>query len=155
MAPESAVLTPADERGIVCAQCHAEGDEMVRTVHGWLAHLFAGLVALQVFAAGYGAFTTINNEKFSDNNFALHTIVGSLIGLVAIIMLILIAIDRRPDRIRKLTLILFGATLLQFVLGIVGTSVPVIGGLHAANALAVAAIAFLLVKATREQPATA
>ena len=128
---------------------------MVRTVHGWLAHLFAGLVALQVFAAGYGAFTTINNEKFSDNNFTLHTIVGSLIGLVAIIMLILIAIDRRPDRIRKLTLILFGATLLQFVLGIVGTSVPVVGGLHAANALAVAFIAFLLVKATREQPATA
>jgi hypothetical protein len=70
-------------------------------------------------------------------------------------MLILIAIDRRPDRIRKLTLILFGVTLLQFVLGIVGTDVPVVGGLHAANALAVAFVAFLLVKATREQPATA
>ncbi|MDT4894321.1 MAG: hypothetical protein QOE97_3356 [Pseudonocardiales bacterium] len=128
---------------------------MVRTVHGWLAHLFAGLVALQVFAAGYGAFTTISNEKFDEDNFALHSIVGSLIGLLAIIMLILIAIDRRPDRIRKLTLILFGVTFVQFVLGIAGTDVPVIGGLHAANALAVAFVAFLLVKATREQPATA
>ncbi len=128
---------------------------MVRTVHGWLAHLFAGLVALQVFAAGYGAFTTISNEKFDEDNFALHGIVGSLIGLLAIIMLILIGIDHRPDRIRKLTLILFGVTLLQFVLGIAGTDVPVIGGLHAANALAVAFVAFLLVKATREQPATA
>ena len=128
---------------------------MVRTIHGWLAHLFAALVALQVFAAGLGAFTTIDNKKYSDNDFALHGIVALLIGLVAIILLILIGIDRRADRIRKLTLILFGVTLLQFVLAAIGSSVAVVGGLHAANALAVAAVAYLLVKATREQPGTA
>jgi hypothetical protein len=128
---------------------------MVRTVHGWLAHLFAGLVALQVFAAGYGAFTTINNKKFDEDNFGLHGIVGLVIGLVAIILLILVAIDRRPDQVRRLTLILFGVTLLQFVLAAIGSSVALVGGLHAANALAVAFVAYLLVKATREQVAPA
>src|SRR5260221_3898903 len=128
---------------------------MVRTIHGWLAHLFAGLVALQVFAAGYGASTAISNKKYDENNFGLHGIVGLLIGLVAIILLILVAIDRRPDQVRKLTLILFGVTLLQFVLAAIGSSVAVVGGLHAANALAVAFVAYLLVKATREQTAPA
>jgi hypothetical protein len=128
---------------------------MVRTIHGWLAHLFAGLVALQVFAAGYGAFTTINNKKYDENDFGLHGLVGLLIGLVAIILLILIGLDRRADRIRKLTLMLFGVTLLQFVLAAIGSSVAIVGGLHAANALAVAFIAYLLVKATREQSVTA
>jgi heme A synthase len=123
---------------------------MARKINGWLAHLFAGLVALQIFAAGYGAFLTQDNEKFNEDNFGLHAVVGSLIGLVAIIMLILVLVDRRPDRVRRLTLMLFGVTLLQFVLAIIGSDVAVIGGLHALNALAVAAIAALLVKATRE-----
>ncbi len=128
---------------------------MARTIHGWMAHLFAALVVLQVFAAGYGAFLTQDNKKYSDNNFGLHGLVGLLIGLVAIIMLILIALDRRPDRVRKLTLILFGVTLLQFVLAAVGSNVALVGGLHGANALVIAFVAYLLVKATRQTPAAA
>ena len=111
-----------------------------------------GLLALQVFGAGYGAFTTINNKKYDEDNFGPHGIVGLVIGLVAIILLILVAIDRRPDRVRKLTLILFGVTLLQFILAAIGSNVAVVGGLHAANALTVAFVAYLLVKATRERP---
>jgi len=126
---------------------------MVRTIHGWLAHLFAGLVALQVFAAGYGAFITVDDEQFNDSNFNLHSMVGSLIGALAVILVILVAVDRRPDRVRKLTLILFGATLLQFVLAAIGSSVPAVGGLHAVNALAIAFVAYLLVKSTRVQSA--
>jgi hypothetical protein len=125
---------------------------MARRINGWLAHLFAGLVAVQIFAAGYGAFLTQDNEKFDEDNFGLHAAVGSLIGLVAIVMLILMAVDRRADRVRGLTLILVGVTLLQFVLAAIGSDVAVIGGLHALNALAVAAVAALLVKATHERP---
>ena len=127
---------------------------MARKIHGWLAHLFAALVALQIFAAGYGAFVTVDDEKFKDSNFDLHVLVGSLMALVAIILLILVAIDRRPDRVRKLTLILFGVMVLQYVLAAIGSSVAIVGGLHALNALAVAFVAYLLVKSTHRQSAT-
>ena len=75
-------------------------------------------------------------------------------ALVAIILLILVAIDRRPDRVRKLTLILFGVMVLQYVLAAIGSSVAIVGGLHALSALAVAFVAYLLVKSTHRQPAT-
>lgn len=61
----------------------------LRKIHSGLAHLFAILLPIQFFLAGLGAFTTIHNKKFSDNNFGPHGALGSLLGLIAILILLL------------------------------------------------------------------
>jgi len=129
-----------------------------RSFHGGLAHLFAVLVVLQFFLAGLGAFTTIHNKKFSDNNFGPHAILGTLMVLVALVILVAALVGHWSPRATKLSAGLFGLMVLQLVLAGIGSgSAPVVGGLHAANALFVTAVAYLLVRDARHdrEPAAA
>jgi cytochrome bd-type quinol oxidase subunit 2 len=129
-----------------------------RSLHGGLAHLFAVLIVLQFFLAGLGAFTTIHNKQFKDSNFDAHAALGSLMVVIALVIVIIALVGRWSPRATKLSATLFGLMILQFFLGIIGSgSAPVVGGLHAANALLVTGIAYLLVRDARSgrEPAAA
>jgi hypothetical protein len=126
----------------------------LRRIHGGLAHLFAILLPIQFFLAGLGAFTTIHNKKFSDSNFDAHGALGSLLGLLAILILLLAVAGRWSSWVTKLSATLFVAMLVQTILGVSGAgTAPVLGGLHVVNALVVVAVAFLLVKSVRHPTA--
>jgi Family of unknown function (DUF6220) len=124
-----------------------------RSLHGGLAHLFALLIVVQFFLAGLGAFTTIHNKKFKDSNFDAHAALGSLMVLIALVIVIIALVGRWSPRATKLSAALFGLMILQFFLGIIGSgTAPLVGGLHAANALLVTGTAFLLVRDARHGP---
>jgi len=129
-----------------------------RSLHGGLAHLFAALIVVQFFLAGLGAFTTIHNKKFDDNNFGPHAILGTLMVLIALVILIAALVGRWSPRATQLSGGLVVLMVLQLVLAGIGSSdAPVVGGLHAANALFITAIAYLLVRDARHdrEPAAA
>jgi hypothetical protein len=129
-----------------------------RSLHGGLAHLFAGLVVVQFFLAGLGAFTTIHNKKFNDNNFGPHAILGTLMVVIALVIVVVALVGRWSPRATRLSGGLFGLMVLQLVLAGIGSgSAPVVGGLHAANALFITVVAYLLVRDARHdrEPAAA
>ena len=122
----------------------------LRKIHGGLVYLFAILLPVQFFLAGLGAFTTIHNKKFDDNNFGPHGALGSLLGLIAILIVLLALAGRWSSRVTKLSVALFVAMLVQTILGVSGAgTAPILGGLHVVNALVVVAIAYLLVQAVQ------
>jgi Family of unknown function (DUF6220) len=123
---------------------------VLRRLHGGLAHLFAGLIVLQFFLAGLGAFTTVHNKKFNDNNFGAHGLLGTLLVLIALVITVMALIGRWSPTTTKLSAALFGLMIVQFVLGVSGAGTsPVLGGLHAVNALVIVAVTYLLVKDAR------
>lgn len=127
-----------------------------RSLHGGLAHLFALLIVVQFFLAGLGAFTTIHNKKFKDSNFDAHAALGSLMVVIALVILLIALAGRWSPQATKLSGALFGLMIVQFFLGIIGSgTAPVVGGLHAANALLVTGVAFLLVRQARQNPGAA
>ena len=124
--------------------------QSLRKLHAGLAHLFAGLVVIQFFLAGLGAFTTVHNKKFSDNNFGPHGVVGTLMVLIALIILLVAAVGRWSGLATKLSGALFGLMVVQFILGMAGAGTAAwIGGLHAVNALLITGVTYLLVKNAR------
>jgi Family of unknown function (DUF6220) len=127
-----------------------------RSLHGGLAHLFAGLVVVQFFLAGLGAFTTIHNKKYSDANFDAHAILGTLMVVLALVILIVAAVGRWSPWATRLSGALLGLMVVQFALGAIGSgTAPWVGGLHAVNALLITAVAYLLVRSARHDPAAA
>ena len=66
----------------------------LRKAHTGLVYLFAFLLVIQFFLAGLGAFETVHNKKFNDNNFGPHGILGTLLVLVALIIMILAVAGR-------------------------------------------------------------
>jgi hypothetical protein len=122
----------------------------LRKFHGGLAHLFAGLIVVQFFLAGLGAFTTVHNKHFNDNNFGAHGLLGTLLVLIALIIMIIALIGRWSATTTKLSVALFGLIIVQFALGVSGAGTsPLLGGLHGVNALLIVAVAYLLVRDAR------
>jgi Family of unknown function (DUF6220) len=122
----------------------------LRKLHGGLAHLFAGLIVVQFFLAGLGAFTTVHNKKFNDNNFGAHGLLGTLLVLIALVITGMALIGRWSPTATKVSAAVFGLMILQFILGVSGAGTsPVLGGLHAVNALLIVAATFVLVKDAR------
>jgi hypothetical protein len=125
-----------------------------RSLHGGLAHLFAGLVVVQFFLAGLGAFTTIHNKKYSDANFGAHAALGTLMVVIALAILIVAAVGRWSPPAPPPTGPLFGLMVVQLALGVIGSgTAPWVGGLHAVNALLITGVAYLLVRGARRDPA--
>jgi hypothetical protein len=123
---------------------------MLRTVHGGLVHLFAGLLVVQFFLAGLGAFTTVHNKRFNDNNFAAHGILGTLLVVFALVLLLIVLIGRWSAMAVKLSGALFGLMVVQFLLGVSGAGTAAwLGGLHAVNAVLLLGVAYLLVRESR------
>ena len=121
--------------------------QSVRSLHGILTYLFGVLLVVQFFLAGLGAFTTVHNKKYSDNNFAAHGILGTALVVLALVVMILALMGRWSAWATRASVVLFGLMVLQFVLGVAGAgSSPVLGGLHAVNALLIAAVTAVLVR---------
>ena len=117
--------------------------------------IWASIVSLaiivQVGLAAYGAFHTVDvsddkgtigKDSVSDG-FSVHTTLGYIILLAALILLILALVARRggdPARVKWSAAIL-GLIVLQILLAWAGDATPWLGILHGMNALAVAGIA--------------
>jgi peptidoglycan/LPS O-acetylase OafA/YrhL len=102
--------------------------------HRAAALLFLALAALvQFFLAGLAAF---GHESWD-----AHAAMGSLLGILALVVLILAAVGRREAL--PASALLFGLMVLQTVLGAAGHDVSVLGALHPVNGLLVLAAAML------------
>lgn len=122
----------------------------LRKAHSGLVYLFAFLLVIQFFLAGLGAFDTVHNKKFNDNNFGAHGLLGTLLVLVALVIMILALAGRWTPTTTKLSAALFCLMVIQLILGVSGAgSAPILGGLHAVNALVIVAVTYLLVKDAR------
>ncbi len=131
----------------------------MRRFHAGLAHLFAGLLVVQFFLAGLGAFTTIHDKHYKDSNFDAHAALGTGLILLALILVVVAAIGRWSPRATQMSGLLFGLMIVQALLGGWGASdAPLLGGLHVVNALVIVAVTVLIVRESRapaREPATA
>ncbi|MCW3067865.1 MAG: hypothetical protein JWL67_490 [Solirubrobacterales bacterium] len=117
----------------------------------WLTSILFAAIVVQVGLAGYGAFEAINKaehtpvaKKAIEDGFNAHSALGSVILVVMLALLIVALVGRlgRNNVRWSAAVLLLG--ILQFVLGVVSTSVPWIGFLHTVNALALYAGSALL-----------
>jgi len=120
-----------------------------------LAATNLALIVVQFALAGFGAFAM--DKSPSDNAYAAHAVLGLIIA--ALTMLILAAtLAGRNTRahLRSLRLAVALAVLavaLQPVLGDTGKHAPVLGALHALNAVIILALACWLTAETRRRRA--
>jgi hypothetical protein len=106
----------------------------VARAHRALALLFLGVAALvQFFLAGLAAF--------GHNSWDAHAGMGSLLGVIALVVLVLAAIGRREAL--QASALLFGLMVLQTILGASGADVAVLGALHPVNGLLILGAAML------------
>ena len=132
-------------------------------------YLGIGIAAFVVFQAAVLAFGVFELGKQVDDNGSitketaenhitglnLHGIGAMLLSVLVIAMLIVSFFVKVEGAVRW-ALIVFGLTVLQWVLAILAFSVPAIGLLHGINAFALAAVAGLATRTVRvaETPAT-
>src|SRR4029079_10297238 len=107
-----------------------------------IAVLTMAPIATQFFLAGAGAFGA--------TSFDAHKTVGSALVLVVLLALVVATLARRHTAHAA---ILVGVTVLQRVLGSLGTDTPWIGAFHGLNALVVLAVAGTLVRKAFATPA--
>ncbi|MBA3843211.1 MAG: hypothetical protein H0X39_11480 [Actinobacteria bacterium] len=122
----------------------------MRSAFKYLAGLFFVGIVVQVGLAGIGAFHAVNKnddgpiakDKASDW-YSAHGIVGSVLVLVALLLLI-VALIARDKTWRKQAGVLFVLMILQLVFAGLGSSVWALGFLHPINALAIFALSGML-----------
>ena len=106
--------------------------------------------ALSVWAAQDNAGSVYTAFKNGDQFASLHGLIGTFVIPITILLLIALAFAARLSRRDKgQTAGLFGLLVIQFLLGVIGSSGStwgaVIGGLHGLNALVIVAAAGTLV----------
>lgn len=99
------------------------------------------VLALVVMAGGVLQFLLAGYAVFAASSFDTHAAVGTVLTVVALIVLILAFAGRREAV--PASALLFGLFVLQNVLGAVGDSAPALGALHAVNGLAILGAAML------------
>jgi Family of unknown function (DUF6220) len=97
----------------------------VAGAHRVLSLLFVAGGVIQFILAGYAAF--------GGSDWDPHAAFGTVLTVVALLVLILAAVGRRPAL--QASAILFGLMILQNVLGAVGDDAPALGALHPLNGL--------------------
>jgi small-conductance mechanosensitive channel len=127
----------------------------VRTAFRWLTSVLFAAIVVQVGLAGYGSFEAIHkaensavSKKTIEDGFNAHAALGSLIVIVMIVLLVVALAGGLGASSIRFSAILVGLGIVQLVLGIVSTSVPVLGFLHTVNALAIYAVSALLAHRT-------
>jgi hypothetical protein len=105
----------------------------VARAHRVLALLFLAGGVLQFFLAGLGAFGA--------SSFDTHAAVGTLLTIVALVVLILAAVGRREAL--QASAVLFALMIVQNILGAAGDDVGVLGGLHPVTGLLILGVAML------------
>ncbi|MGI8633376.1 MAG: DUF6220 domain-containing protein [Solirubrobacterales bacterium] len=106
-----------------------------RTAHRALVIAFAGGIVVQFFLAGVGVFGAAS--------FDAHGMFGTLLTLVALLIVVTASIGRAEV---KLSAGLFVLTFVQGILVPLGDVSPWIAALHPVNALALVAVTTLLVR---------
>jgi hypothetical protein len=98
----------------------------IARAHRGLALLFVAVAALvQFFLAGLAAF--------GHSSWDAHAAIGTLLTIVALVILVLAFIGRREAL--EASAVLFGLMILQNLLGAFGNDVSVLGALHPINGL--------------------
>ncbi len=127
----------------------------MRNVFRWLTSVLFVAIVVQVGLAGYGAFEAIHkaenasvSKKTIEDGFNAHAALGSVIVLVMILLLMVALAGGLGSTAVKWSGGLVVLGIVQLVLGIVSTSVPVLGVLHTVNALAIYAASALLAHRT-------
>ena len=135
----------------------------MRQAYRLLANLIALLVLVQLAAIGLAWFTTINEvddgtgKVFTgaDDDYNIGHLIHSLgavaIALVALILMIVSFFAKVDGGVKWAGFVLL-AVVLQWVLAIVAFEVPVVGALHALNAMAVAGLASVAARRTLAAP---
>ncbi|MFI5711337.1 hypothetical protein [Kribbella sp. NPDC051620] len=127
----------------------------MKSIYRVLAILISVGVLIQVMAIGLAWFTALKDvddglviDKNYDGNFGhhLHSVVGTMVIPLLAILLLIVSFFARVNGGIKWALIVFGLVVLQIALAFASFSVPVIGALHAANALALAGVAGIAAK---------
>lgn len=115
-------------------------------LYGWVAWAFVASVVIQVFLAGLALFD-------AGFGFALHVEFGyTVIGIVALVVLLSAVIGGLPRRTIGLSLLLLVLYIVQTMLPTMRASYPVIAALHPVNALVLLALGVYL---ARREPLTA
>jgi hypothetical protein len=138
----------------------------MRTAFRWLTSVLFVAIVVQVGFAGYGAFDVIHKaeqasvslpKKTIEDSFNAHSGLGAIIVLLMLVLLIVSLAGRLGESHLRWSGGIFLLGVLQFVLGIVSTSVPWVGFLHAVNALAIYAAVALLAHRVwmKDRPSTA
>ena len=120
----------------------------MRAAYRVFASLIAIAVVLQVASIALSGFTiakdaddgTTIGSDYSNFGQSYHSIAGSAIGLLALVLLILAFLTDVP-RGRMLAGIIVGLVVLQFLLAVVSFGLPALGILHGINGLAIAGVA--------------
>lgn len=127
----------------------------MRNAFRWLSAVLFGLVVVQVALAAFGAFDAVHkadknsiSKKAIENGFTAHGIVGSLIVLLMLVLLIVALAGRLGPEQTRFAGLIFGLGVLQYLLGVVSPSAPVLGLLHGLNALAIFATTGVLARRT-------
>ncbi len=118
-------------------------------VYRVLIVVFALAILVQVFLAGLGIFGMDGSVTNDEGTTELdpHRAVGHILTQpVMLVILIAAAIARPGRRILSLTAVLLVVGIVQTVLGIAGGDTPLLGGLHALNALIYLALTGYLVR---------
>jgi hypothetical protein len=117
-------------------------------------------VALQVASIAMAGFTVSKDATdgaaigadYSNFGQSYHSIAGTAIGLVALLLLIVSFLTSVP-RGRALAGVIVGLVVVQFVLAVVSFGIPALGTLHGLNGLAIAAVAGMAARRSTEVPA--
>jgi hypothetical protein len=119
-----------------------------------LIHAFLALVAVQFFLGGLGVFRSNpdpTKKIVESSTFDAHRILGDVLTLIALVILVLAFVTRRA---LQLSAALFVLMVIQNLLAGFGEDTPVLGGLHALNALVIVAVGALLLMQSRVSPTT-
>lgn len=129
----------------------------MRSGFRWLTSVLFAAVVVQVGFAGYAAFDVVHKaeqatasvpKKTIEDAFNAHGALGPVILLIMLALLIVSLAGRLGESELRWSggILLLG--ILQAVLGVISTSVPWLGFLHAVNALAIYAAVALLAHRT-------
>ena len=132
----------------------------MRTVYRVFAVSIAIAVVLQIASIAMAGFTVSKDAgdgaaigaDYSNFGQSYHSIAGTAIGLLALILLIVSFLTDVP-RGRMLAGILVGLVAVQFALAVVSFGLPALGVLHGINGLAIAGVAATAARRSSETPA--
>jgi hypothetical protein len=132
----------------------------MRKVYRVLTMAIAIAVVLQVASIALAGFTvskdandgTTIGADYSNFGQSYHSIAGTAIGLLALILLIVSFLTDVP-RGRALAGIIVGLVAVQFALAVVSFGIPALGVLHGINGLVIAGIAGAAGRRSSQTPA--
>lgn len=110
-----------------------------------------GAACAQIVTAGFGLFALEKLPIGEASSLDPHRLLGYASEVVGVVLVVLLIVGRPIGRAVGTGLALFLAMLVQPVLQKHGAGIPVLGALHAANALVMIALAWLTARATTTQ----